>query len=106
MCDRVPVTVNSMHRIVVEDNAPIAVSNVNGTSEESTAAAATSPQIAFNMIDQQLYRRIQSMRAHGSYGSKIETLMKHLLFIQQEEPGAKSIVFSAWADSLHSTHTK
>lgn len=42
------------------------------------------------------------MECHGSYGSKIQTLVKHLLYLEVIEPGAKSIVFSAWADSLHS----
>ena len=42
------------------------------------------------------------MESNGSYGSKIQTLVRHLLHIQLVEPGAKSIVFSAWADSLTS----
>jgi E3 ubiquitin-protein ligase SHPRH len=42
------------------------------------------------------------MESFGSYGSKIQALVRHLLFLQVTEPGAKSIVFSAWADSLHS----
>jgi E3 ubiquitin-protein ligase SHPRH len=42
------------------------------------------------------------MESFGSYGSKIQALIRHLLFLQITEPGAKSIVFSAWADSLHS----
>jgi len=42
------------------------------------------------------------MESTGSYGSKIQTLVRHLLYIQYTDPGAKSIIFSAWADSLHS----
>lgn len=42
------------------------------------------------------------MECRGSYGSKIQTLVRHLLHIQNVDPGAKSIVFSAWADSLQS----
>lgn len=42
------------------------------------------------------------MESHGSYGSKIQTLVQHLLYIELVEPGAKSIVFSAWSDSLQS----
>jgi E3 ubiquitin-protein ligase SHPRH len=65
------------------------------------------------------------MELHGSYGSKIQALMRHLLYrlafhrfqrlfgelcnihpyLQVAEPEAKSIVFSAWADSLHSEET-
>lgn len=42
------------------------------------------------------------MESNGSYGSKIQTLVRHLLHIQLVDSGAKSIVFSAWADSLAS----
>ncbi|KAJ3979079.1 P-loop containing nucleoside triphosphate hydrolase protein [Lentinula detonsa] len=40
------------------------------------------------------------MEAIGDYGSKIQTLVRHLLCLEQTDPGSKSIVFSAWADSL------
>jgi E3 ubiquitin-protein ligase SHPRH len=43
------------------------------------------------------------MEHSGDYGNKIETLIRHLLYLQLKEPENKSIVFSAWADSLHST---
>jgi hypothetical protein len=52
--------------------------------------------------DPKLFEDIQTMESFGSYGSKIQALVRHLLFLQVTEPGAKSIVFSAWADSLHS----
>ncbi|KAH7882755.1 SNF2 family N-terminal domain-containing protein [Phlebopus sp. FC_14] len=57
-------------------------------------------EIQYNMIDPSLFSDIQMIESNGSYGSKIQTLVRHLLYIQLVEPGAKSIVFSAWADSL------
>ena len=60
-------------------------------------------EIHYNFIDKQLLQDIQAMDVMGSYGSKIETLVKHLLYLNVTDPGAKSIVFSAWADSLLST---
>ena len=59
-------------------------------------------QIEYNVIRPSIMETIELMESHGSYGSKIETLVRHLLYIQVTDPGAKSIVFSAWADSLHS----
>lgn len=56
----------------------------------------------YTIIDDEVLESIQMMESHGSYGSKIERLVQHLLYIELTEPGAKSIVFSAWADSLHS----
>jgi E3 ubiquitin-protein ligase SHPRH len=50
--------------------------------------------------DRDILSDIQSMETFGDYGNKIQTLVQHLLYIQENEPGAKSIIFSAWADSL------
>jgi E3 ubiquitin-protein ligase SHPRH len=58
--------------------------------------------IEYNDIDRDLFKAIQEVECLGSYGTKIETLIRHLLYLQKHEPDAKSIVFSAWADSLHS----
>ena len=54
----------------------------------------------------ELFAEIESIESYGSYGTKIQTLVRHLLYLQIKEPGAKSIVFSAWADSLHSKLTQ
>ncbi|EAU87406.2 hypothetical protein CC1G_02165 [Coprinopsis cinerea okayama7 len=59
-------------------------------------------KIAYNTIDREVYDQIQNMESYGDYGSKIQTLIRHLLYVQTTDPGSKSIVFSAWADSLHS----
>lgn len=42
------------------------------------------------------------METYGDYGTKVQTLVRHLLYLKLTDAGAKSIVFSAWADSLHS----
>jgi len=44
------------------------------------------------------------METYGDFGSKIQTLVRHLLYLKMTDPAAKSIVFSAWADSLHSRY--
>jgi E3 ubiquitin-protein ligase SHPRH len=36
------------------------------------------------------------------FGSKINFLVRHLLWLQQNDSNIKSVVFSAWADGLHS----
>ncbi|TFK32939.1 SNF2 family N-terminal domain-containing protein [Crucibulum laeve] len=57
-------------------------------------------QISYNKIDPKLFREIEVMESFGDFGSKIQTLIRHLLYLQLNDPQAKSIVFSAWADSL------
>jgi E3 ubiquitin-protein ligase SHPRH len=57
---------------------------------------------AYFFADQKLFNEIQTMESFGDFGNKIQALVRHLLYLQMTDPGAKSIVFSAWADSLHS----
>jgi hypothetical protein len=61
-------------------------------------------KIDYNTIGHSLLAEIDAMDLYGSYGTKIDTLVRHLLYLQVTEPGTKSIVFSAWEDSLHSAH--
>ena len=58
----------------------------------------------YNTVDYSLLAEIDAMELCGSYGTKIDTLVRHLLYLQVTDSGAKSIVFSAWEDSLHSAH--
>jgi len=37
---------------------------------------------------------------NGSYGTKIDTIARHLLWLRQHDPGAKSIIFSQYSDFL------
>lgn len=61
-------------------------------------------KIDYNTVGHSLLVEIDSMELCGSYGTKIDTLVRHLLYLQVTDLGAKSIVFSAWEDSLHSAH--
>lgn len=61
-------------------------------------------KIDYNTVGHSLLAEIDAMDLYGSYGTKIDTLVRHLLYLQVTEPGTKSIVFSAWEDSLHSAH--
>ncbi|KAJ7695156.1 SNF2 family N-terminal domain-containing protein [Mycena rosella] len=72
---------------------------------EAPAEPVTVPksrrEITYNMIDPEIFHEIESMPSFGDYGNKIQTLVRHLLYLQNVDAGAKSIVFSAWADSLY-----
>lgn len=57
-------------------------------------------RIEYNFIDKRLLEDIQTMESLGNYGSKIQTVVRHLLYLELSDPGSKTIVFSAWADSL------
>lgn len=63
-----------------------------------SARPKASASFEYNRMSPSLWSEIQRVETLGSYGSKIQSLVRHLAWIQQREPGAKSIVFSAWAD--------
>ncbi|KAF8963293.1 SNF2 family N-terminal domain-containing protein [Flammula alnicola] len=58
-------------------------------------------KITYNAIDPTLFEEVQRMETYGDFGSKVQTLVRHLVHLKHTDPGAKSIIFSAWADSLH-----
>ncbi|KIP06910.1 hypothetical protein PHLGIDRAFT_72023 [Phlebiopsis gigantea 11061_1 CR5-6] len=96
---RVPINPNQMQRFKIGQkpsdtlDAPAKVVN-------NEPAPKSKRHIEYNLISPGVLKSIESMECNGSYGSKIQTLIRHLLYLQIIEPGAKSIVFSAWADSL------
>jgi E3 ubiquitin-protein ligase SHPRH len=48
-------------------------------------------------VDQKVLAQIQLVELKTSFGSKIDNLTRHLLWIKQQD-GAKAIVFSQWGD--------
>ncbi|EGN92623.1 hypothetical protein SERLA73DRAFT_79438 [Serpula lacrymans var. lacrymans S7.3] len=95
---RVLINVDQLQRFAVKGDKPPPPQPVLVNNEP---APKSRREIEYNMIDPKLIQEIGSMESTGSYGSKIQTLIRHLLYLQVTDPGSKSIVFSAWADSLH-----
>ncbi|KAJ7743179.1 SNF2 family N-terminal domain-containing protein [Mycena metata] len=93
---RVAINTDKLERFVVAEPAP-----------QPFAEGAPEPvpksrrEIEYNMIDPRTFREIQTMPSFGDYGNKIQTLVRHLSYLRNADPGAKSIIFSAWADSLY-----
>jgi len=105
---RIPVSNDNLQRITVKANTQTTTTTVKDSMDTSQEGVHDEPasggrrSVVLNIIHPLTFKSISSVPHIGSYGSKINTLIKHLLFIEREEPGAKSIVFSAWADSLKS----
>ncbi|KAI0632763.1 SNF2 family N-terminal domain-containing protein [Trametes polyzona] len=97
---RVPINVDQLQRFSIDhkpDEAPKPPPQFLSNNE---VIPRSRREIQYNFISPQVMQDIQAMESYGSYGSKIETLIRHLLYLEVVDPGAKSIVFSAWADSL------
>lgn len=63
------------------------------------SAKSTSSAIYSGIQDVTL-AQIKNIDVDGSFGSKIDTLARHMLWIRANDPGAKSIVFSQFRDFL------
>ncbi|KAF1984548.1 hypothetical protein K402DRAFT_465092 [Aulographum hederae CBS 113979] len=79
-----------------------------GGSPESSSSAAPSP--GSNGRQTSLYADISTstldaihsvdLPSNHSYGTKIDTIARHLLYIRDADPGSKSLIFSQYSDFL------
>lgn len=56
--------------------------------------------LIYSNIRENVLNQIKSIDLDGSFGTKIDTLARHILWIREHDPGAKSIVFSQYKDFL------
>mgnify|MGYP001806823064 CR=1 FL=1 len=61
-------------------------------TDTAAAAAATAAEYPF--------RGEQQLVLAGSYGTKIEAVVRRVLYVLQDDPTSKVLVFSSWADVL------
>ena len=65
-----------------------------GVTKDSTGSAI------YSGIRDTILNEIKNIDLDGSFGTKIDTLARHILWIREHDPGAKSIVFSQYRDFL------
>ncbi|WVF70051.1 hypothetical protein IAT40_004838 [Kwoniella sp. CBS 6097] len=53
------------------------------------------------MVDDEKRREVLDMDLLGEYGSKINFLVKHLMYYRSKEPETRHVIFSNWSDSLN-----
>lgn len=80
------------------------------TQEETTAATEKSAGTAtpahpgknaiYSDISTGAYREIQNIDLQASFSTKIDTLARHLIWLRQHDPGAKTVVFSQYKSFL------
>ncbi|QDS67490.1 hypothetical protein FKW77_001194 [Venturia effusa] len=93
--------------IVAHEELNLTVSPSSSQTESSTTAATT-PGSSSMTISSGIYsdmssetmREIKSIDLSSSYGTKIDTIARHLLWLRANDPGAKSIVFSQYSEFL------
>ena len=54
----------------------------------------------YSGIRDNVLHQIKNIDLDGSFGTKIDTIARHILWIREHDPGAKSVVFSQYRDFL------
>ncbi|KAI1284539.1 SNF2 family N-terminal domain-containing protein [Xylaria sp. FL0933] len=85
---------NTRHQATMKEQSP-------GSSSTSLRGEPNKGPGVYSNIDDDQRRAIQNRKLLGpSYSSKVDTLIKHLLWLREEDPGAKSIVFTQFRSFL------
>ena len=69
-------------------------------SKDSDSGFESEPSSIYSGINSVTLSQIKNIDMDGSFGTKIDTLARHILWIRENDPGAKSIVFSQFRDFL------
>lgn len=67
---------------------------------QGSSKSATPGTTLYADIGNDTLAQIKSIDLNGSFGTKIDTLARHILWIRQHDPGAKAIVFSQFREFL------
>lgn len=67
-------------------------------SNPSSPSSAGTP--IYSGISDAMMKEIKMIDLEGSFGTKVDMIARHLFWIRKNDPGAKSIIFSQFADFL------
>ncbi|KAF2797659.1 ATP-dependent DNA helicase [Melanomma pulvis-pyrius CBS 109.77] len=71
-----------------------------GSSSQPATPESSSNVSIYSDISDSTMREIKTIELDGSYGTKVDMIARHLLWIRNNDPGTKSIVFSQFGDFL------
>lgn len=96
------LTTNDFHNITYKPRELRAQEEVptGPSSPHETSPSTSRHSSIYSDVDSQLMQEIKSIDLPASYGTKIDTLGRHLHWIREHDPGAKSIVFSQYREFL------
>lgn len=98
---RTALTRKDMKEIAYETTPVTAQEEHNHSAAASSAASSSSssPSI-YSDIHNSTMNEIKTVKLIDSYGSKVDMMARHLLWIRNNDPGAKTIIYSQFADFL------
>ncbi|KZF24694.1 hypothetical protein L228DRAFT_228741 [Xylona heveae TC161] len=69
-------------------------------ADDVDQSVKSSPSSIYSNVSTTTLNQIQNIDLTGSFGTKIDTLARHILWLREHDPGAKSLVFSQFRDFL------
>ncbi|KAJ8096835.1 SNF2 family N-terminal domain-containing protein [Lipomyces tetrasporus] len=55
----------------------------------------------YSDMNEEALNKIKSIDLVGSYGSKIDMILRHMIWLREQEPNVQVVLFSQWADFLY-----
>ncbi|KAI5358615.1 putative helicase, Zinc finger, RING-type, Zinc finger, RING/FYVE/PHD-type [Septoria linicola] len=99
MCKR-NLTSNDIHDITFRPQELRAQEEVQSGEDSQPSGPSSISTSIYSDVDSAALDQIKAVDLPTSYGSKIDTLGRHLLWIREHDPGAKSIIFSQYREFL------
>ena len=89
---------NDLFEITLKPQEIVVEEESSGQVE--SASSSDSGSSIYTAIQGSLLNDIQRIEVSGSFGSKIDALARHVLWLREHDPGAKMVIFSSYRDFL------
>ena len=88
---------NDFHQITYKPQEFVVQEEKTSTKTEPGQA---SENLIYTDISSGVLREIKDINLNGSFGTKVDTLARHIMWLHQHDPGAKAVVFSQYKSFL------
>ena len=95
------LTKNDFHQITYKPQLLSMQEEGKAKGKELPASNGKEEPAIYSGIRDTVLDQIKNIDLGGSFGTKIDTIARHILWIREHDPGAKSIVFSQFRDFLN-----
>lgn len=68
--------------------------------EPARQAESSNPSAIYSDIHRSTLNEIKNIDVNGSFGTKVDSLARHILWLREHDSGSKSVVFSQFRDFL------
>ncbi|KAF2854906.1 ATP-dependent DNA helicase [Plenodomus tracheiphilus IPT5] len=86
--------------IKAQEEAPTQSPSSSSTTPQASTPVETAGPSIYTSIHTTTLQQIKTIDLPSSYGTKIDSIARHLLYLRATDPGAKSIIFSQFSDFL------